>query len=120
MPFPERSPYVRTLPGAHSLDLILKNTHFPDELLAPEAPLRCTLQWNGLVPTLVVSFHLPSYDFSEPLLHEELKNTTRGWLLQPTLKIRLLLADNVIADRVTERVFTLSESDSRRLKDIFS
>ncbi|GGN04611.1 hypothetical protein GCM10010967_44480 [Dyadobacter beijingensis] len=116
MIFPERSPYVRIVPGHASLDMILKNTHFPDELLAPDAPIRCSLQWDGPTPVLVFAFKTPAYDFSEPLPAEQLAAAAQDLLNQPQIKVRLLLADSVIADQVAARNFVLSDADSTAIR----
>lgn len=115
MIYPERPGHIRVIPGAASLDIILKNTHFPDDLLRPGAPIECTVQWDGRIPVLIFSFtQAPASDFSEPLIPAELKNADRGWLQQPRILVRLLLADSVIADRVVAREFWLSETDEVR------
>ena len=118
MSFPERSPYIRMLPGAITLDIILKNTHFPDDLLAEAAPIQCIVEWKDGIAVLVFQFKSPFYDFSEPLLPAEFQNSERGWLQQQRINIRLLLADNVITDQVTERVSFLSENDSDQIRRI--
>ena len=114
MILPEPTASIRVIAGANSLDIILKNTHYPDDLLASDAPVACRIEWTAEGPFLVFGFRLPSYDFSEPLDNRE--QGCPGWLHQPQITVRLLLADNVIADRVTERVFVLSQQDSDRIR----
>lgn len=109
MALPERSPYIRILPGASTLDIILKNTHFPDDLLIETAQIQCLVEWLDGIPVLGFQFKSPAYDFSEPLPIDDSKNTEQGWLHQPQITVRLLLADSIIADRMTERVFVLSQ-----------
>lgn len=104
MPIPERSPYIRVLPGTDTLDIILKNTHFPDDLLSEN--VECHLSWEEGTPVLVFQFKQAAYDFSEPLLASDLKNSERGWLQQPAITVRLLLADSVIADKISQRTFS--------------
>lgn len=118
MSISERSPHIRILPRATTLDIILKNTHFPDDLLNETSPIQCRVDWKDDVPFLVFQFKSPVYDFSEPLIPAELKNTEQGWLQEPAIIIRLVLANNVIADYVTERAFVLSENDSQRVNEI--
>ncbi len=119
MSLPERSPYIRVLPGTSYLDIILKNTHFPDDLLAETSVIQAGIQWQDGLLFLVVHFKSPAYDFSEPLIPADLKNGERGWLQQSIVTVRLLLADNVFADKVTERTVALSERDSGQVRDIF-
>ena len=119
MSLPERSPHIRALPRAATLDILLKNTHFPDGLLAREAPIECRVEWDEKVPVLVFAFQLASYDFSEPLLPAELRKADQGWLDQQPIQIRLLLADNVITDHVTERLFLLPVPVSDQIRKVF-
>ncbi|MGV3602223.1 MAG: hypothetical protein ACO1N1_13510 [Dyadobacter fermentans] len=116
MILPEPTANIRVIAGANSLDIILKNTQYPDDLLAPDAPVACRIEWTAEGPVLVFGFRLPSYDFSEPLNNREQGSARPGWLHQPQITVRLLLADNVIADRVTERIFVLSQQDSDRIR----
>lgn len=118
MSIPERSPYIRVLPGAATLDIILKNTHFPDDLLADTSQTQCQVKWKERIPVLTFHFKSPVYDFSEPLVPAELKNAEPGWVDQPRVIVRLLLANTTIADDVTEREFVLSKDDSRSLKEV--
>ena len=119
MSLPERSPYIRVLPGANSLDIILKNTHFPDGLLDEASQAQCRVEWADGIPVLVFQFKSAFYDFSEPLLPAELKNSERGWLDQQPIQLRLLLADNVITDQVAERVFFLAKNESDEIRKVF-
>ena len=114
MSLPERSPYIRVLPGAATLDIILKNTHFPDGLL--DEAIRFFVEWRDGVPVLVFQFKSASYDFSEPLIPAELKNGETGWLQHPIVSIRLLLADTVISDQVAEQRFTLANHEAGKIK----
>ena len=117
MPFPERSPYIRVLPGAATLDIILKNTHFPDGLLGE--PIQLRVEWQDGIPVLAFQFQSASYGFSEPLDPAELKSGERGWLQQPRLIVRLLLADNVVSDQVAEQKLSISEHDAGKIKSSF-
>ena len=118
MSLPERSPHIRVLPRASTLDIILKNTHFPDGLLSE--PIQLRIEWMDGMPVLVFQFKSASYDFREPLDPAELENGERGWLQQPTLTVRLLLADNVVSDQVTEQRFPLPGIDAGKIKDSFT
>lgn len=117
MPIPERSPYIRVLPGTDTLDIILKNTHFPDDLLSEN--VECHLSWEEGTPVLVFQFKQAAYDFSEPLLASDLKNSERGWLQQPAITARLLLADSVIADKISQRTFSISEHETDGIRKAF-
>jgi len=114
MSLPERSPHIRVLPRASTLDIILKNTHFPDGLL--DEPIRFRVEWQNGFPVLVFQFKSASYDFSEPIIPAELKKGETGWLQQPTVSIRLLLADNVVTDQVAEQRFTLDAHEAGKIK----
>lgn len=118
MPFTERSPYIRVLPGAATLDIILKNTHFPDGLL--DQPIQLRVEWQDGIPVLAFQFQSASYDFSEPLVPADLKNGERGWLQQLRLTVRLLLADNVVSDQVAEQKFSLPEHDAGKIKAVLN
>lgn len=119
MSFPERSSYIRVLPSANSLDIILKNTHFPDGLLSEASQVQCRVEWTDRIPVLVFQFKSTFYDFSEPLIPAELRNSEQGWLYQQPIQLRLLLADNVITDRVTERAFLLAKNESDEIRKVF-
>lgn len=119
MSFPERSSYIRVLPSANSLDIILKNTHFPDGLLSEASQVQCRVEWTDRIPVLVFQFKSTFYDFIEPLIPAELENSERGWLQQPSVTVRLLLSDNVVTDQLDERVFVLSRNESDKIKKIF-
>lgn len=117
MPIPERSPYIRVLPGTDTLDIILKNTHFPDDLLSEN--VECHLRWEEGTPVFVFQFKQAAYDFSEPLVPAELKGGERGWLQQPAITVRLLLADSVIADKISQRTCPISEHETDGIRKAF-
>lgn len=117
MPIPERSPYIRVLPGTDTLDIILKNTHFPDDLLSEN--VECHLRWEEGTPVLVFQFNQAAYDFSEPLVPAELKGGERDWLQPRLIQTRLLLADNVVTDQVTARTFFLTMQESDEIRKVF-
>lgn len=119
MSLPERSPHIRVLPSANTLDIILKNTHFPDDLLSEASQVQCLVEWTDRIPVLVFQFKSTFYDFNEPLIPAELENSERGWLQQPSVTVRLLLSDNVVTDQLDERVFVLSRNESDKIKKIF-
>ncbi|MET7257597.1 hypothetical protein [Dyadobacter fermentans] len=119
MSLPERSPYIRVLTSANTLDIILKNTHFPDDLLSEASQVQCLVEWTDRIPVLVFQFKSTFYDFNEPLIPAELENSERGWLQQPSVTVRLLLSDNVVTDQLDERVFVLSRNESDKIKKIF-
>jgi len=96
--------------------MILKNTHFHDDLLSETYPIQCLVEWQDGIPVLVFQFKSAAYDFSEPLLPAELKHGERGWLEQPRIEVRLLLADNVITDHVAERTFFLPGNDADEIR----
>ena len=119
MSLPERSPHIRVLPRANTLDIILKNTHFPDGLLDGTDQIHYRVEWQDGIPVLVFQFKSTFYDFNEPLIPAELENSERGWLQQPSVTVRLLLSDNVVTDQLDERVFVLSRNESDKIKKIF-
>lgn len=119
MSLPERSPHIRVLPRASTLDIILKNTHFPDGLLNETNQVQCRVEWRDGLPVLVFQFKSAVHDFSEPLVPAELRNSEQGWLDQRPIQLRLLLADNVITDQVTERTFFLSKNESDEIPKAF-
>lgn len=119
MSLPERSSYIRVLPRTDTLDIILKNTHFPDGLIDESSQVQCRVEWKNGIPVLVFQFKSAIHDFSEPLVPSELRNNERGWLDQQPIQLRLLLADNVITDRVTERAFFLAKNESDEIRKVF-
>lgn len=119
MSLPERSPYIRVLPGTTTLDVILKNTHFPDGLLHETSQIQCRVECTDGIPVLVFQFQSAVHDFSEPLVPAELRDSERGWLDQQLIQVRLLLADNVITDQVTERAFFLAKNESVEIRKVF-
>ncbi|MGG7661847.1 hypothetical protein [Dyadobacter sp. BHUBP1] len=116
MSLPARSPYIRVLPRPHTLDIILKNTHFPDGLLSETNQIQCHVEWTHGIPVLVFQFKSAVHDFGEPLVPAELRNSEQGWLDQQPIQVRLLLADNVITDQVTERTFLLAKNESNEIR----
>ncbi len=119
MSVPERSPHIRVLPRANTLDIILKNTHFPDGLLSETDRIQCRAEWKDGIPVLVFQFKSAVHDFSEPLVPAELKNSEQGWLDRQPIQLRLLLADSVITDQVTERTFFLAKNESDEIRKVF-
>lgn len=86
MSLSERSPYIRILPNATTLDIILKNTHFPDELMAPDAPIQCGIEWAENTPVLVFAFKLPSTISRSHSCQANFKKVTAAGCNYPVLK----------------------------------
>jgi len=110
---------TRLMPTANSINIILKNTHFPDDALQNTHGIKLKVRNISGIPVLIFRFANSSYDFPEPLNYYRLKNSENGWLDKDEIVVKLQLADAVISDQMYEREFTLSASESEAIRSSF-
>lgn len=110
---------TRLMPATNSVHIILKNTHFPDDLLQTDQEIKLKVMNISGIPVLIFRFANSSYDFPEPLTYYRLKNSENGWLEKDQIVIKLQLADTVISDYIHEKEFTLTASESEALRSNF-
>ncbi|WP_025761836.1 hypothetical protein [Dyadobacter tibetensis] len=106
---------TRLQPSSNSLQIILKNTSFPENLLKADSIVRFRVEYYQDLPLLIFNFPEPRYDFLEWLSIREIVDWE--WLAQKKICIRLMLADIVFTDQFTAREFLLEVSTSTTLKN---
>ncbi|CAG4999989.1 hypothetical protein DYBT9275_02361 [Dyadobacter sp. CECT 9275] len=107
---------TRLQPTSDSLNVLLKNTHFKDNLLDSGSKIGLQIKYHENLPILIFSFHERYYDFLEVIDHKIL-NGSHAWLDNAHLTITLVLADPVITDQVSSRIFRLDVQESQRLRE---
>ena len=110
------SQFTRLIPSDNSLNIILKNTHFKDDLLAENRRINLHIDYSNPDPILSVEFQEPFYDFQEKLTSSDFLEDRSLWLKSDNVVIKLILADSVIGDKVSTRKFILDSEASRKLK----
>ena len=114
------SQYTRLIPTDNSLNIILKNTHFKDDLLNEKHRIMLKIDYNDADVILSLEFQEPFYDFQEMLKPSDFLEERKLWLKSDNLVIKLILADSVIGDKVSIRSFTLDTKESQKLKALLS
>ena len=107
---------ARLQPTSTSLNIILKNTHFKDDILAEKAQIQFRIDYSMPVPILIFRFSEPFYDFGEVLKLETLIAAYGEWLDKSNIIVKLVMSDTVVTDKISSREFVLSESESNILK----
>ncbi|KAA6439850.1 hypothetical protein FEM33_10390 [Dyadobacter flavalbus] len=79
---------TRLIPTADSIHIILKNTHFPDNLLQDDHGIKLKVMNISGLPVLFFSFTNSSYDFPEPLNDYRLGNSEAGWLDRDQIAVK--------------------------------
>ena len=110
------SQFTRVIPTENSLNIILKNTHFKEDLLAEKQKISLHIDYSNPEPILSVAFQEPFYDFQEKLTSGDFLKERGVWLKSYNIMIRLILADSVIGDEVSTRTFVLNSEESSKLK----
>lgn len=110
------SEYTRLQPTPSALRVILKNTHFPDDLLSPDKLISMKVLYNAPSILLNFSFQEPMYDFTEILSPGDFQGERSDWLKKQKIEILLSLADTVFTDKLTKRTFTPDLSESALLR----
>ena len=114
------SQFTRLIPSGNSLNIILKNTHFKDDLLDENRRIMLKVEYNDTDPILSVEFQESLYDFQEVLKSGDFLGDRGLWLKSDNLVIKLTLADSVISDKVSTRSFTLDAEESQKLKALLN
>lgn len=108
--------FARLIPSNTSLNIILKNTHFKDDILDEKNEIILQIAYAERKPVLKVNFQEPFYDFKEILQAEDFKGERGQWLQSNNIVIQLMLADAVIGDSISTRIFTLGSEESQKLR----
>lgn len=112
------SQYTRLIPSENSLKVILKNTHFKDDLLDEMKTVTVRIDFNHEAPVISFAFQEPFYDFQQILRKGDYSGDRGMWLKSDNLVIKLMLADSVFGDKITSRSFTLNVGESEKLKSV--
>ncbi|MCF2443781.1 hypothetical protein L0657_07420 [Dyadobacter sp. CY345] len=112
------SQYTRLIPSENSLNVILKNTHFKDDLLDEIKTVTVQIDFNHEAPIISVAFQEPFYDFEEILRKGDYSGDRGIWLKSDNLVIKLMLADSVFGDKISSRSFTFNAEESKKLKAV--
>lgn len=107
---------ARLQPSSDSLNIILKNTHFSDDILSDSQKVKLYIDYRYPLAVAVLSFAAPFYDFILPLRLSSTNAATSSWLNQTCLAIKLVLADPVITDRLSTLTFRLDSVESEKLR----
>ena len=108
---------ARLQPASDALNIILKNTHFKDDILAEKAKIHLRIDYSMTIPILVFTFSEPFYDFWEVVKLETLTTSNEEWLNKSNIIIKLIMSETVITDRLSTREFILSESETNTLRE---
>ena len=100
---------ARLQPASDALNIILKNTHFKDDILAEKAKIQLRIDYSMTIPILVFTFSEPFYDLWEVVKLETLTTSNEEWLNKSNIIIKLIMSETVITDRISTREFILSE-----------
>ena len=107
---------VRLQPTSDSLNVILKNTNFRDNMLAVNSKIQLRIDYTANIPVLIFKFQEHFYDFLTVLNHALLSGSNQQWLNKNPVVIRLVLSDSVITDRLSIRSFLLDPLESDELR----
>ena len=106
----------RLQPTSHSLNVILKNTFFRDNILDKQEKIVCKVDYRLNIPVLIFKFSEPYYDFMEVLEYEIVAGLNQEWMGKENIAVKLILADSVITDQLTSREFIFSAYESDDLR----
>jgi|GEM_PF-2556728 len=107
---------VRLQPTSDSLNVILKNTHFKDDMLAVNSKIQLRIDYTSNIPILIFKFDQRFYDFLCVLNPKSLALSNQEWLNKNPVVIRLVLSDTVFADHLSIRIFPLDPTESKQLE----
>jgi len=107
---------ARLQPTSDSLNVILRNTHFPDHILEKDSDITIVVDFVMDLPVLVIKFPQPYYNFLEILGTQLLESETQEWVYKEKIVIKLVLSDTVFTDRLTTKRFTLEITESEKLR----
>ena len=108
---------ARLQPTPDSLNVILRNTHFKDDILAAKSAIHFRIDHTTKIPVMVFKFPSPYYDFIQILSFPILTDTNLEWLNKNPAVIKLIMSDTVITDRLSTRLFFLTPDESEQLRD---
>ncbi len=107
---------ARLQPAPDALHVILKNTHFKDDILATDSKIHFRMDHSAPLPVLVFRFGEPYYDFLQILTPGILAQANLEWLTKNPVIVKLILSDTVVTDRLSTRSFALDPVESERLR----
>jgi len=110
--------FLRLIPTAHSLDIILKNTNFKDDLLDDNQQVTFKIDYTNENVMLSVSFKEPYYDFEVLLNKKDYPRERNLWLACSNIVIKLVLAQAVISDKATTRLLVLDFEESEKMRSV--
>lgn len=111
---------TRLQPTPNSLNIILKNTHFKDEILATGSKIHFRIAYSTNIPVLIFKFPEPYYDFLQVLSPAQMTGSNQEWLNKSPVLINLVISNTVIADCLSTRAFSLDFAESENLKAILN
>ena len=104
---------ARLQPTAVSLNVILKNTYFKDDILADGERIKLRIDYAAEMPFLVFKFPEPFYDFIQILSQQTI--TDLDWVHKNPVVVKLVMPDSVITDHLSTHSFTVGPEESVRL-----
>lgn len=108
---------ARIQPTTDALNIILKNTHFQDDVLGQASNIRFRIDYTASIPVLIFRFHEPFYDFLLVLSKETAGGVDHEWINKDPVLIRMVISDTVVTDRLSTVEFQLDESERTLLRD---
>jgi hypothetical protein len=96
-----------------SLNVILKNTHFKDDILTNGSKIKLRIDFSTKLPVLVFRFDEPYFDFVQVIVPQ----TVHEWLYKYPIVIKLVLADSVITDQLSSSSFIIHLEEGDRLRE---
>lgn len=107
---------TRLTQSKDSLTIILKNTHFSDQILEDSSKVSLHIDYSYPIAVAVIRFTETYYDFIQPLRFSGTELSASIWLDQSIIAIKLVLSDSVITDQLSTVVFQLNPVDSLKLR----
>ena len=107
---------ARLQPTSDSLNVILKNTHFEDDILAIGSKIRFDIDYTKQLPVLTFKFPEPYYDFALVLSLKLFSASNPEWLSKNLVVIKLVISDPVITDKLSTLSFSLDPLESKNLR----
>ncbi|TDE17160.1 hypothetical protein [Dyadobacter psychrotolerans] len=104
--------FARLQPTSDSLNIILKNTNFPDNILDEAAKINLEIKYYSGLTLLFLKFSQPYHDFFEILTYQGFRGSQMDWLDKNPVIIKLVMSDTVITDKLTTREFELDTDES--------
>ncbi len=111
-----RQDVARLQPTHDTLNIILKNTHFKDDILTADSQIQLRIDCTAGIPVLIFKFPEPYYDFLQIFNFTMLSGGNQEWLDKNPVIIKLVMSDTVITDRLSSLSFSLDPVESENLR----